>query len=79
MFNKSQGEVKKSMSNSIIRLPAVKNKTGLARSTIYLRIKQGTFPKQVSLGGRTVGWVESEIETWLSNRIEESRIKNEKP
>lgn len=65
------------MSNSIIRLPAVKNKTGLAHSTIYLRIKQGTFPKQVSLGGRTVGWVEGEIETWLSNRIEESRVKNE--
>lgn len=64
------------MSNTIIRLPAVKNKTGLARSTVYLRIKQGTFPKQVSLGGRSVGWVESEIETWLSNRIEESRIKN---
>lgn len=66
------------MSNSILRLQSVKNKTGLARSTIYLRIKQGTFPKQVSLGGRTVGWIESEIEAWLSNRIEESRFKNEK-
>lgn len=64
------------MSNTIIRLPAVKNKTRLARSTIYLRIKQGTFPKQVSLGGRSIGWIESEIETWLSKRIEESRIKN---
>lgn len=61
------------MSNVILRLPAVKSRTGLARSTIYLRMSQGTFPKQISLGGRTVGWVESEIEMWLSNQIEQSR------
>ena len=64
-----------STSNTILRLPTVKARTGLARSTIYLRMSQGTFPKQVSLGGRTVGWVESEIEAWLSNRITESRSK----
>lgn len=63
------------ISNTIIRLPTVKARTGLARSTIYLRISQGTFPKQVSLGGRTAGWIESEIEAWLSNRIIESRSK----
>lgn len=63
------------MSNSILRLPAVKNRTGLARSTIYLRIAQGSFPKQISLGGRAIGWVESEIETWLSNQIQQSRIQ----
>lgn len=64
------------MSNAILRLPVVKNRTGLARSTIYLRMSEGTFPKQVSLGGRSVGWVESEVESWLSQRIEESRIKD---
>lgn len=73
MFNKLQSEVRKSMTNTILRLPAVKSRTGLARSTIYLRIAQGTFPKQISLGGRAIGWVESEIETWLSNQIEQSR------
>jgi prophage regulatory protein len=61
------------MSNVILRLPVVKSRTGLARSTIYLRISQGIFPKQISLGGRAIGWVESEIETWLSNQIEQSR------
>ncbi len=61
------------MTNVILRLPAVKNRTGLARSTIYLRISQGTFPKQISLGGRAIGWVENEIEAWLSNQIEQSR------
>ncbi len=61
------------MTSTILRLSAVKNRTGLSRSTIYLRIAQGIFPKQVSLGGRTVGWVESEIEEWLSNQIQHSR------
>lgn len=61
------------MSNSILRLPAVKSRTGLARSTIYLRMSQGTFPKQVSLGGRVIGWVEDEIEAWLTSQIEQSR------
>jgi prophage regulatory protein len=41
--------------HTILRLPDVKRSTGLSRSTIYLRITQGTFPKPVSLGGRAVG------------------------
>ena len=57
----------------ILRLPDVKRTTGLSRSTIYVRIAQGTFPKPVSLGGRAVGWLESEIQEWLQNRIDESR------
>lgn len=61
------------MVTSILRLPTVKARTGLSRSTIYLRIAGGTFPKPVSLGGRAVGWVESEIQQWLEHRIEQSR------
>jgi prophage regulatory protein len=61
------------MAHSILRLPAVKTRTGLSRSTIYLRISQGTFPKPVSLGGRAVGWLEAEIQDWLQRRIEASR------
>ena len=61
------------MINSILRLPLVKNRTGLSRSSIYLKISQGTFPKQISLGKRTVGWLENEIEGWLLNQIERSR------
>lgn len=64
------------MANAILRLPAVKNRTGLARSTIYLRVAQGMFPKPISLGGRAVGWVEAEIENWLSSQIEQSRRVN---
>ena len=61
------------MSNRILRLPAVKNLTGLSRSTIYLRISKGNFPKAISLGGRTVGWIEGEIEEWIKKQIERTR------
>jgi len=61
------------MTHTILRLPAVKASTGLSRSTIYLRMAEGTFPKPVSLGGRSVGWVELEIQQWLEQRIEASR------
>jgi prophage regulatory protein len=57
----------------IMRLPEVKAMTGLSRSTIYFRIALGTFPKQVSLGGRAVGWLENEIQEWLQRQIEASR------
>ncbi|MGB6326535.1 MAG: AlpA family transcriptional regulator [Methylocella sp.] len=61
------------MTHTILRLPAVKTSTGLSRSTIYLRVSQGTFPRPVSLGGRAVGWLEAEIQEWLQRRIEASR------
>lgn len=61
------------MANSILRLPTVKGRTGLSRSTIYLRVSEGTFPKPVNLGARAVGWLESEIDGWLASRVEESR------
>lgn len=59
---------------SILRLPTVKARTGLSRSTIYLRISEGRFPKPISLGGgRAVGWIESEINHWLNQQIQASR------
>ncbi|MDR3734679.1 MAG: AlpA family transcriptional regulator [Acidobacteriaceae bacterium] len=61
------------MSNSILRLPAVIARTGLSRSSIYLRISSEAFPKPVLLGARAVGWVESEVEDWIHQRIESSR------
>ena len=57
----------------ILRLPDVKRSTGLSRSTIYMRVAEGKFPKPVSLGGRAVGWLEEEVQNWLQNRIDASR------
>ena len=58
------------MSHTVLRLPAVKARTGLSRSTIYLRVSQGAFPAPVSLGGRAVGWIEAEVNAWLTAQIE---------
>ncbi|MBU0485088.1 MAG: AlpA family transcriptional regulator [Proteobacteria bacterium] len=55
---------------SILRRKQVEKRTGLSRSTIYLRIQEGTFPRPVNLGARAVGWLENEIEAWLAARLE---------
>ena len=55
----------------IIRLSEVLASTGLARSTVYKYVADGSFPKPVSLGDRAVGWVESEVQDWVLARIEE--------
>jgi len=55
----------------IIRLKQVMETTGLARSTIYKYIAAGTFPKPVPLGGKSVGWVDEEVQAWVQARIEE--------
>jgi len=54
------------MLDAILRLPAVKSRTGLSRSTIYERIATGTFPSPVRLGARAVGWRESAINAWIN-------------
>lgn len=61
------------MTHTILRLPTVKARTGLSRSTIYLRVSDGNFPRPVQLGGRAVGWVETEIDEWLVQQIENRR------
>jgi prophage regulatory protein len=53
----------------ILRRGTVQARTGLSRSTIYLRIAQGTFPKSIPLGPRAIGWLESEIEAWLQAQV----------
>lgn len=57
------------MVNAILRLPAVKAQSGASRSTIYLRIQQGLWPKPVKLGPRSVGWPASEVSALNAARI----------
>jgi prophage regulatory protein len=57
----------------ILRRKQVQERIGLSRSTIYLRIAEGTFPKPISLGARAVGWLQSDIEAWLRRQVELSR------
>jgi prophage regulatory protein len=57
------------MTHTILRLPAVKSESGYSRSTIYLRIAQGLWTKQVSLGPRCVGWPAHEVGALNGARI----------
>ena len=75
MFNSDLGALEM---ETFLRLPAVKARTGLSRSTIYLRMAAGTFPKTISLGDRAVGWLDSEIAEWIAQRVEQSRAKAER-
>ncbi|MGC0155276.1 helix-turn-helix transcriptional regulator [Chromobacterium vaccinii] len=52
-----------------LRLPEVITTCGLSRSSVYDAIKRGHFPAPVSLGGKSVAWLSSEIEGWMSERI----------
>ncbi|UJF21500.1 helix-turn-helix transcriptional regulator [Shewanella sp. OMA3-2] len=55
----------------IIRKPDVINETGLSKSTLYNRIKDGLFPPPISLGARAVGFVKSECEAVINAMIAE--------
>jgi prophage regulatory protein len=57
------------MPQTIERLPAVIARTGLSRSSIYSRIASGEFPRPIHLGARTVGWLSSEIDDWITRRL----------
>ena len=64
----------------IIKLPEVKHLSGLGRSSIYRMVAEGKFPASVSLGGgRSVGWVESEVVGWITERIQERKPRQEQP
>ena len=54
---------------TILRLPAVKAGSGYSRSTVYLRIAQGLWTKQISLGPRCVGWPDYECAALNAARI----------
>lgn len=61
------------MATTILRLPAVRARVGLGRTTIYEKMARGEFPKPVSLGARAVGWVEQDVEDWVASRVGRSR------
>jgi len=67
---------------TIIRRKQVEARTGLSRSSIYAKMKRNpkrpgdfdpTFPTSISVGAKAVGWIESELEDWLTAQIEKSR------
>lgn len=51
----------------ILRLSTVLDRTGLSRSTLYRKVEQGTFPRQIRIATRCAGWRESAINAWMRN------------
>jgi len=67
---------------TILRRKQVEARTGLSRSTIYAKMRRNpkrpadfdpTFPRPVSVGAKAVGWIEGEIDAWLTAQVEKSR------
>lgn len=58
------------MPQRFLRLPEVKLRVGLSRSSIYFRKEQGTFPNSVRLGENSVAWREEDIDRWMAARAE---------
>jgi prophage regulatory protein len=61
------------MADAFWRTKTVQERTGLSRSTLYAEIEKGNFPRQVKLGARAVGWIQSEVEGWIQARIRAAR------
>jgi prophage regulatory protein len=59
--------------SSLIRLEAVKARTGLSRSTLYAYMRDGRFPRPVAISERCVAWIEGEIDVWIAERVAASR------
>ena len=57
----------------IIKLSELKDIVGLSRSSIYRMSSEGKFPKPIKLGERSSGWLQSEVEQWIEERIAISR------
>lgn len=57
------------MIQRVLRLPDVKRASGMSRSTIYLRVSEGLYPRPLQLGPRMVGWLETEVAAVTAARV----------
>lgn len=60
----------------IYRLPTVLHHIGLSKTTLYALVKTGKFMPPIALGPRSVGWLSSDVDTWIEQRVAESRAPN---
>lgn len=67
--NQASGTVRH---GKVLRLRGVVAKTGMSRSWTYAAIKEGKFPKSIKLGDAAVGWLESDIDAWIAERLSAS-------
>jgi prophage regulatory protein len=61
---------------ALIREPSVQLQTGLSHTGIYERMSDKTFPPNISLGGRSRAWIQSDVSLWVKKRIAISKDKD---
>jgi len=73
MTTREQAEATSLQQKKIVRMPEVMAITGLKKTAINSRIKAGTFVPKINLGGRAIGFLESDLSDWLDKRIADSK------
>jgi prophage regulatory protein len=61
------------MATSLLRLPAVLQRTATKKTNLYGLIKAGRFPRPIKLTERTVAWISTEVDEWIQQRIATAR------
>ena len=56
-----------------LRIPEIVQRTGMSKATVYNRINQGLFPKQIPIGANLVVWLESDVQKWMQEQIDKGR------
>ncbi len=56
-----------------LRMPEIVERTGLCKATIYNKINDGSFPKQIPIGSNIVVWLESDLQDWMQKQIDKGR------
>jgi prophage regulatory protein len=57
------------MHDRILRLKTVLERTGLSRSSLYRKVAEGSFPRQLKIGERSSGWRESAVDLWIADPV----------
>ena len=72
-MNSTNGHIQNKSEISLKRFSDVLKQTGMKRSTLWLWINRGTFPKPIKLGEKAIAWPSNEIDAWIAERISLSR------
>ena len=57
----------------LLRFPAIRERTGLSRSTIWRLERRGAFPRHRRISANAVAWLEEEVELWIGQRVGDER------
>jgi prophage regulatory protein len=53
----------------LLRFPAVRERTGLSRSTIWRLERRGAFPRHHRISANVVAWIEDDIANWIRSKV----------